>query len=199
MNIEFIDLKEIKPYPNNPRINDKAVDRVASSINEFGFNSPIVVDKDLMIINGHTRYKASQKMNLEKVPVIVVDNLTDEQIKAYRIADNKTAEYSEWDYEKLIQEIQELSEANYDLELTGFDEDECLKMIEDLSEFDDKVPDDDSRDGAPAGHKQRGRGQLLQLCGVHHIQGRGDTLQRLLPHLLPRHHQRARVAWQGRV
>lgn len=143
MNIEFIDLKDIRPYPNNPRINDKAVDRVAASINEFGFNSPIIVDKDLMIINGHTRYKASQKMNLVKVPVIVVDNLTDEQIKAYRIADNKTAEYSEWDYEKLIQEIQELSEANYDLELTGFDEDECLKMIEDLSEFDDKVPEDD--------------------------------------------------------
>lgn len=143
MNIEFIDLKDIKPYPNNPRINDKAVDRVAASINEFGFNSPIVVDKDLMIINGHTRYKASQKMNLEKIPVVIVESLTEEQIKAYRIADNKTAEYSEWDYEKLIQEIQELSDANYDLELTGFDEDECLKMIEDLSEFDEMVPEDD--------------------------------------------------------
>ena len=143
MNIEFIDLKEIRPYLNNPRINDKAVDRVAASINEFGFNSPIIVDKDLMIINGHTRYKASQKMNLGKIPVVIVDSLTEEQIKAYRIADNKTAEYSEWDYEKLIQEIQELSEANYDLELTGFDEDECLKMIEDLSELDDMVPEDD--------------------------------------------------------
>lgn len=109
MNIEFIELKDIRPYPNNPRVNDKAIDRVAASINEFGFNSPIIVDKDLMIINGHTRYKASQKMNLPKVPVVIVDNLTEEQIKAYRIADNKTAEYSEWDYEKLIQEIQELS------------------------------------------------------------------------------------------
>ena len=68
-------------------------------------------------------------MNLEKVPVIIVDNLTDEQIRAYRIADNKTAEYSEWDYEKLIQEIQELSEANYDLELTGFDEDEFKSVV----------------------------------------------------------------------
>lgn len=143
MNIQLLKLTDIMPYPNNPRINDKAIDRVAASINEFGFNSPIIVDKNLMIINGHTRYKASEKLGLEKVPVIIVDNLTDEQIKAYRIADNKTAEYSEWDYEKLIQEIQELSEANYDLELTGFDETECLKMIEDLSEFDELIPEDD--------------------------------------------------------
>ncbi|KAI3350133.1 DNA modification methylase [Clostridium botulinum] len=143
MNIQLLKLTDIKPYPNNPRINDKAVDRVIASINEFGFNSPIVVDGNLMIINGHTRYKASQKMNLEKVPVVIVDNLTNEQVKAYRIADNKTAEYSEWDYDKLIKEIQELCHANYDLDMTGFDESECLKMIEDLSEFDEKVPEDD--------------------------------------------------------
>ena len=143
--MEIINLKinDIKPYENNPRVNDQAVDKVAASIQEFGFNSPIVVDKDLVIINGHTRHKAAKKLGLEEVPVLIVENLTEEQVRAYRIADNKTAEYSKWDYEKLIQEIQELQEANYDLEMTGFDEVECLKMIEDLSEFDELMPQDD--------------------------------------------------------
>lgn len=143
--MEIINLKinDIKPYENNPRVNDQAVDKVAASIQEFGFNSPIVVDKDLIIINGHTRHKAAKKLGLEEVPVLIVENLTEEQVRAYRIADNKTAEYSKWDYEKLIQEIQELQEANYDLEMTGFDEVECLKMIEDLSEFDELMPQDD--------------------------------------------------------
>ena len=143
--MEIINLKinDIKPYENNPRVNDQAVDKVAASIQEFGFNSPIVVDKDLIIINGHTRHKAAKKLGLEEVPVLIVENLTEEQVRAYRIADNKTAEYSKWDYEKLIQEIQELQEANYDLDMTGFDEVECLKLIEDLSEFDELMPQDD--------------------------------------------------------
>ena len=143
MNMQTLNINEITPYENNPRINDNAVDKVAASINEFGFNSPIVIDKNNVIINGHTRYKAAIKLGLTEVPVIKVENLSDKQIKAYRIADNKTSEYSEWDFDKLIEEIKELSEANYDLEMTGFDEVECLKMIEDLSEFDDILPEDD--------------------------------------------------------
>lgn len=143
MNVQLLKTNDIKPYPNNPRINDKAVDKVAASIQEFGFNSPIVVDQELIIINGHTRHKAAQKLNLEEVPVLIVDNLSEEQVKAYRIADNKTAEFSQWDFDKLVEEMQVLSEANYDLEMTGFDEVECLKMIEDISEFDEKLPEED--------------------------------------------------------
>lgn len=143
MNIQTLNINDITPYENNPRHNDNAVDKVAASISEFGFNSPIVIDQNNVIINGHTRYKAAIKLGLTEVPTIKVENLSDEQIKAYRIADNKTSEYSEWDFDKLIEEIKELSEANYDLEMTGFDELECLKMIEDLSEFDEMLPDDD--------------------------------------------------------
>lgn len=116
---------------------------MARSINEFGFNSPIVADDNLVIINGHTRYKAALSLNLEEVPVFVVSNLTEEQIKAYRIADNKLAEYSEWDYEKLLCEIKELEDANYDIDLTGFDEEEYLNLVEDLKEYDEFIPKND--------------------------------------------------------
>jgi ParB-like chromosome segregation protein Spo0J len=99
MKIELRKLSEIKPYPGNPRINDDAVDAVAQSIREFGFRQPIVVDSEGVIICGHTRYKAALKLGLEKVPVHVAKDLTPEQIKAYRIADNKTAELSDWNYD----------------------------------------------------------------------------------------------------
>lgn len=91
MKIELRPLSEIKPYPNNPRVNDDAVDAVAASLREFGFRQPIVVDADGVIICGHTRFKAAQKLCLEKVPVHVATDLSPEQIKAYRIADNQTA------------------------------------------------------------------------------------------------------------
>lgn len=143
MNVKLVDINKIKPYENNPRVNDNAVDKVANSINEFGFNSPIVVDEKNTIINGHTRYKAAKKLGLTEVPVIKVTGLTESQVKAYRIADNKTSEYSEWDFEKLIDELKELSSDDYNLELTGFDEIEALKMIEDVSEFDELMPKND--------------------------------------------------------
>ena len=91
MKIELRKIADIKPYPNNPRSNDDAVDAVAASIREFGFRQPVVVDTDGVIICGHTRFKAAQKMRLEKVPVHVAVDLSPDQIKAYRIADNKTA------------------------------------------------------------------------------------------------------------
>lgn len=145
MEIKNLKINDIKPYDNNPRINDgAAVDAVASSIKEFGFNSPIVVDQDFIIINGHTRHKAAKQLGLEEVPVLIVEGLSPEQIKAYRIADNKTSEFSEWDFDKLIDEIKDLAEQNYNLELTGFDELECLKMIEDdISDFNEKLPEND--------------------------------------------------------
>ena len=90
MQIIIKGISEIKPYENNPRNNDSAVDAVAASIREFGWQQPIVVDKDGVIIAGHTRYKGARKLGLTEVPVVVAENLTDEQVMAYRLADNKT-------------------------------------------------------------------------------------------------------------
>src|SRR5918997_873869 len=101
MKIEQWPLSRIKPYENNPRLNDDAVDAVAASIREFGFRQPIVVDAEGVIICGHTRYKAAQKLGLDKVPVHVATDLSPEQIKAYRIADNQTASLAEWNYDLL--------------------------------------------------------------------------------------------------
>lgn len=115
-------LNEIKPYHNNARRNDKAVGAVAASIREFGFRNPILIDGDGVIIAGHTRYKAAQALGLEVVPVVVVDGLTEEQIKAFRLADNKVAEFATWDTEKLKKEIAEL---DLDLSLFGFKEEKA--------------------------------------------------------------------------
>src|SRR3972149_10502515 len=99
MKIELRKLSDIRPYPGNPRINDNAVDAVARSIREFGFRQPIVVDAEGVIVCGHTRWKAAQKLGLETVPVHIARDLTSEQIRAYRIADNKLAEMATWDME----------------------------------------------------------------------------------------------------
>lgn len=114
----FLNISELKPYENNPRFNDKAVDAVAASIKEFGFKVPIVIDKDNVIIAGHTRLKAAQKLGMTEVPVIIADDLTEEQVKAFRIADNKVAELAEWDFEKLEMELKEL---NIDMNQFGFE------------------------------------------------------------------------------
>lgn len=115
MNIIEKSLSEIKPYEKNPRKNDNAVEYVANSIKEFGFKVPIVIDKDGVIVAGHTRYKASKKLGLEKVPCIIADDLTPEQIKAYRLADNKVSEKSEWDFDLLEGELSEILNINMEL------------------------------------------------------------------------------------
>ncbi|HZT79161.1 MAG TPA: DNA modification methylase [Gemmataceae bacterium] len=130
MKIELRKLSEIKPYPGNPRVNDDAVAAVAASIREFGFRQPIVVDPEGVIIVGHTRYKAALKLGLEKAPVHVARDLTPEQIKAYRIADNKTAELSDWNYDLLPIELSQLQACNYDLGLLGFDPDELARLLD---------------------------------------------------------------------
>ncbi|HER6009663.1 TPA: ParB N-terminal domain-containing protein [Streptococcus pyogenes] len=114
----FVDkkLSEITPYKNNPRNNDEAVGPVAESIKEFGFKVPIVVDKNGEIINGHTRYKAAQKLGLETVPVIVADDLSEEQIKAFRLADNKVGEIAVWDLDLLNEELNDI----LDLDMSAF-------------------------------------------------------------------------------
>ena len=103
--IVYKTLDQIIPYENNPRNNENAVEAVANSIKEFGFNQPIAVDKNGIIVVGHTRYKAAEKLGIKEVPVVVLDDLTDEQIKAYRIADNSTNELAEWNFEKLGLEL----------------------------------------------------------------------------------------------
>jgi ParB-like chromosome segregation protein Spo0J len=129
MKIELLSIDSVKPYDNNPRINDAAVDVVAASLKEFGFRQPIVVDKDYVIIVGHTRYKAAQKLGLEKIPVHVAADMTEAQIKAYRIADNQTATLAEWNYDLLPLEIQELNNMDFNLELLGFDSDKLAELL----------------------------------------------------------------------
>ena len=124
MEIEIVPLSEILPYEQNPRKNDRAVDVVVKSIKEFGFRNPIMLDKDNVIVAGHTRARAAHKLGLQEVPIIRIEGLTPAQIRAYRIMDNKSQEHSYWDYPLLKKEIFELKKLNVDLGLTGFTIDE---------------------------------------------------------------------------
>jgi len=112
---------EIIPYSKNPRVNNNAVDKTVMSIKEYGWQQPIVIDKNKIVIAGHTRLKAAIKIGLESCPVLIAENLTTAQAKAYRIADNRTGELATWDDELLLSEIKELDAMNFDVELTGFD------------------------------------------------------------------------------
>jgi ParB-like chromosome segregation protein Spo0J len=130
MQVELRPITSIRPYENNPRIRDKAVDAVAVSIREFGFRQPIVVDSEGVIIAGHVRYLAALKLGRKKVPVHVAKDLTPEQIKAFRITDNQCATLSFWNYDLLPIELSELQEKDYDLSLLGFDPDELAKLLD---------------------------------------------------------------------
>ena len=121
------ELSWLKPYANNPRDNESAVEPVAKSIKEFGFKVPIVATSDGEIINGHTRFKASKRLGLEKVPVIIADDLTDEQIKAFRLADNKVSEFSKWNEDKLRDELKQLE---MDMTEFGFEFTELTELLE---------------------------------------------------------------------
>lgn len=141
MNIQTKQLTDIKPYERNPRKNDEAVKYVAESIKLFGFKVPIVIDKDGVIVAGHTRYKAAKKLNMTEVPCIVADDLTDEQIKAFRLADNKVAEKAEWDFDLLDIELDGIFDI--DMETLGFEfsiEEEETEAVED--EFDGELPEE---------------------------------------------------------
>lgn len=127
--INYVSLNLLKPYKNNPRINDEAVEPVAKSIKEFGFKVPLVIDKDFNIVCGHTRYKASQQLGLEEVPCIVADDLTPSQLKAFRLADNKVSENSSWAYDKLEQELSQISDI--DMSEFGFDLDDLDTDLDD--------------------------------------------------------------------
>lgn len=120
MQIVYKNVDELIPYVNNPRINDHAVDAVASSIKNFGFKVPIIIDAKNEIVAGHTRLKAAKKLGMKEVPAIVADDLTDEQVRAFRLADNKASELAEWDYGSLYGELELIQ--NIDMDSFGFDE-----------------------------------------------------------------------------
>lgn len=151
LTVTEVDINSIIPYEHNPRNNEKAVAYVADSIRNFGFKVPIVIDKDNVIVTGHTRYKAALSLNMDTVPCIVATDLTPEQAKAFRIADNKVSEYSKWDETLLSQELKVISELNFDFETLGFQEWEAEQLlnpvsIDDISEFFvDKEPKEKKR------------------------------------------------------
>ena len=115
MNVINMMIDDLIPYENNPRVNDEAVKYVANSIKEFGFKVPIIVDKNNVIVAGHTRYKACKELGIKNVPVIIADDLNEEQIKAFRLADNKVSEKSSWDFELLDEELEDL-----DIDMSDF-------------------------------------------------------------------------------
>ena len=122
MNIVEKKLSEIKPYENNPRNNDDAVQYVANSLKKFGWKQPIVIDKDGVIVAGHTRYRAAESLGMKTVPCVIADDLTEEEVKAYRLADNKTAEMAGWNFQLLdieLAEIETLDMADFGFELSN--------------------------------------------------------------------------------
>lgn len=142
MQIVYKKVNELIPYENNPRINDEAVEYVKNSIKEFGFKVPIVIDKDNVIVAGHTRLKASLELGLKEVPCIIADDLSEEQIKAFRLADNKVAEKSMWDYTKLDEELDSI--LDIDMSLFDFSTDEIdWSNVDDLSDETYEEPEKD--------------------------------------------------------
>lgn len=126
--VQYIPIDDVIPYENNPRDNDAAVDAVAASIDEFGFQQPLVCDKDMVLVVGHTRLKAAKRLGYTQVPVVVASELTDEQIRAYRLADNKTNELASWDYELLDEELDAIT--GIDMSMFGFIQDAVDEVVE---------------------------------------------------------------------
>lgn len=141
LEVRYIELAKLKPWNENPRMNDRAIDAVAESIERFGFNVPILCDQELRIVAGHVRWKAAKKLGMGSVPVLELQ-LSDAQRKAFSIADNRTGEIAEWDYPALAEILKELESEEIDLLSLGFDNGELQALLEpenvfDFSEFDD--------------------------------------------------------------
>ena len=157
MKVQSMSITDIKPYPKNPRDNDAGVDAVANSIKEFGWQQPIVVDKDNVIIVGHTRYKAAKKLGMKEVPVVVASNLSDEQVRAYLLADNKTGELTDWDMGLLDDELGDITDI--DMSDFGFDLD--------IPDDEEEVQEDNFDEEPPEEPKSK-LGQIYQL-GRHRL------------------------------
>lgn len=162
MTIKEIAIKDLIEYENNPRINDGAVEAVAESIKNFGFKVPIIIDKNNVIVAGHTRKKAAEMLGLDVAPCIIADDLTPAQVKAFRVADNKTAELAEWDMSKLETELAELADIDFDMSVFGFDEEEPEPA--EITEDEPPEVDEESEPVAQLGDIwQLGRHRLM--CG----------------------------------
>lgn len=162
LSVTHIKTVDIKPYEKNPRKNDEAVKYVAESIREFGFKVPIVIDDDHVIVAGHTRWKAAKKLGLEEVPCVIADDLTEEQIKAFRLADNKVAEKAEWDFDLLSVELENI----VDLDMTAFGFEDVLE--------EEEATEDDYELELPEEPKSK-RGDIYQL-GRHRLMCGDSTL-----------------------
>jgi DNA modification methylase len=180
MHVEIRNINDIKPYPNNPRNNDQAVAAVAASIQAFGFRQPLVVDEEGMIVVGDTRLKAAKKLGLTHVPVHVAVGLTPAQCKAYRIADNKSAELADWNNDRLVQELADLQKLDFDMDLVGFSADELGRLLDagggpGLTDPDDIPEPPDEPTTQPGDLWVLGRHYLL--CGD---SGKAEDVDRLL-------------------
>ena len=165
MKIKNIDINKVIPYHNNPRKN-QAVDKVASSINEYGFQQPIVVDKNMVLIVGHTRLLGAKKLGLKQVPIHIAD-LSEAKAKAYRIADNRLNEDSNWDFDLLDLEVKSLLEENYDIDLLGFDSAELDKFLKNDEEYltdEDEVPEPPEKPKSEKGNIYQ-LGEHRLMCG----------------------------------
>lgn len=149
-------MDEIIPYENNPRNNENAIDKVVESISEFGFTNPILLDENNVIIAGHTRYEASKVLGLDEVPCIYLTDLSEEQIKAYRLVDNKTSEFAGWDFEKLMQEIDNIDA----IDLSIFD-------LQSVNFYNLDVSDDDFIKDEPLKNKEKEK-QIIYCPNCNH-------------------------------
>jgi ParB-like chromosome segregation protein Spo0J len=149
-------------YARNPRKNDHAVDRVAAAIREFGFRVPVVAKSDGTVVDGHLRLKAAKKLGLTEVPVVLADDMTDLQIKAFRLSVNKIAELAEWDDELLAIELHELNAADFDMALIGFDANELSSAMNLDSLIEQDAPESSSKEIDPDDYKM---GCMCPRCG----------------------------------
>jgi DNA modification methylase len=180
MRVELWSIEDVKPYSKNPRRNEHAVEAVVQSIAEFGFRQPIVVDKQGVIVVGDTRYKAALRLCLKKVPVHVATGLTPTQVKAYRIADNKTAELAEWDEDGLVRELSELQKLDFDTDLLGFSADELQGLLD--PDVRQGLVDPDEIPAPP--EKPVSKAGDLWILGNHRLRcgdaSKGEDMERLL-------------------
>ena len=163
--IQEVPIGDVKPYANNPRDNDRAVEALAKSIKSFGWQQPIVVDKNMVVIVGHTRLKAAKKLGAEKVPVVIAENLTDEQAKAYRLADNKTGENAVWDNKKLLEELSSFDTKDL---FTGF---KTSEIFEDVLDEQDNSPIEDNEKGVTYSVSLKTQNKELYEQVKHFIEG----------------------------
>jgi ParB-like chromosome segregation protein Spo0J len=159
MQIETWKIERLLPYAGNPRKNDQAIPKMAEAIKSYGFRVPVLARSTGDVIDGHLRIKAARHAGLTELPVIVCDDLTDQQVKAFRISINKMAELAQWDFDLLTVELEELRELDYDMVMTGFD----LPEIDKLLDF------DLSGDGGADGGGKKGKALITcPKCGFQH-------------------------------